>query len=153
MCYCVCHFFTRSAHTTLHLAVSRLSDLILLGGGAAMTQCSCVLTDCSPLLFQRSSIPNKHVYMCSETSCIVTGSYFCYDNPAALQDQMLKDLNLTEGKFMLFYSLYSWPNVVLCFFGGFLIDKLFGVRLGAIIFSGFVLVGQVCTGTKYELKL
>ncbi|KAK7090746.1 lysosomal dipeptide transporter MFSD1-like [Littorina saxatilis] len=71
------------------------------------------------------------------------GSYFCYDNPAALQDTMLKDLNLTEGKFMLFYSLYSWPNVVLCFFGGFLIDKLFGVRLGAIIFSVFVTIGQV----------
>ena len=77
-------------------------------------------------------------------NCFIAGSYFCYDNPAALQDQMLKDLNLTEGQFMLFYSLYSWPNVILCFFGGFLIDKLFGVRLGAIIFSGFVLVGQVC---------
>ncbi|XP_076435777.1 lysosomal dipeptide transporter MFSD1-like [Babylonia areolata] len=71
------------------------------------------------------------------------GSYFCYDNPAALQDMMLKDLSLSESQFMLFYSLYSWPNVILCFFGGFLIDKLFGVRLGAIIFSAFVTVGQV----------
>ena len=62
---------------------------------------------------------------------------------------MLKDLNLTEGQFMLLYSLYSWPNVILCFFGGFLIDKLFGVRLGAIIFSGFVLVGQVCVLINY----
>lgn len=71
------------------------------------------------------------------------GSYFCYDNPAALQDMMLRDLQLSESQFMLFYSLYSWPNVILCFFGGFLIDKLFGVRLGAIIFSAFVTVGQV----------
>lgn len=71
------------------------------------------------------------------------GSYFCYDNPAALQDAMLRDLKLTEGQFMLFYSLYSWPNVILCFFGGFLIDKLFGVRLGAIVFAVFVLLGQV----------
>lgn len=71
------------------------------------------------------------------------GSYFCYDNPAALQDSMLKDLDLTEGKFMLFYSLYSWPNVILCFFGGFLIDRVFGVRLGAIIFSILVTIGQV----------
>ncbi|KAK7483182.1 hypothetical protein BaRGS_00025586 [Batillaria attramentaria] len=71
------------------------------------------------------------------------GSYFCYDNPAALQDNMLRDLELTEGQFMLFYSLYSWPNVILCFFGGFLIDRMFGVRLGAIIFSIFVTIGQV----------
>lgn len=71
------------------------------------------------------------------------GSYFCYDNPAALQDSMLRDLKLSEGQFMLFYSLYSWPNVILCFFGGFLIDRTLGVRLGAITFSIFVTIGQV----------
>ena len=31
-------------------------------------------------------------------------------------------------KFMLLYAWYSWPNVVLCFFGGFLIDRVFGIR-------------------------
>ena len=94
--------------------------------------------------------PNNNKSVLNE-NCFIAGSYFCYDNPAALQDQMLKDLNLTEGQFMLFYSLYSWPNVILCFFGGFLIDKLFGVRLGAIIFSGFVLVGQVCVLINYYI--
>ncbi|XP_005106021.1 major facilitator superfamily domain-containing protein 1 [Aplysia californica] len=71
------------------------------------------------------------------------GSYFCYDNPAALQDTMIRDLDIDEGQFMAFYSFYSWPNVVLCMFGGYLIDRLFGVRLGSIIFSLFVTVGQV----------
>ncbi|CAL1527854.1 unnamed protein product [Lymnaea stagnalis] len=71
------------------------------------------------------------------------GSYFCYDNPAALQDTMIRDLDINESKFMAFYSFYSWPNVVLCMFGGYLIDRMFGVRLGAIIFSMFVTVGQV----------
>lgn len=34
-----------------------------------------------------------------------------------------------QGKdFMLLYSLYSWPNVFLCFLGGYLIDKVFGIR-------------------------
>ena len=73
----------------------------------------------------------------------VSGSYFCYDNPAALQDRMEQDLKLTTSQFMWFYSMYSWPNVILCFFGGFLIDRVFGVRLGAIIFSVFVVAGQV----------
>ncbi|XP_055868453.1 major facilitator superfamily domain-containing protein 1-like [Biomphalaria glabrata] len=71
------------------------------------------------------------------------GSYFCYDNPAALQDTMIRELDISEGQFMAFYSFYSWPNVVLCMFGGYLIDRLFGVRLGAIIFGLFVTVGQV----------
>ncbi|XP_049432255.1 major facilitator superfamily domain-containing protein 1 isoform X3 [Epinephelus fuscoguttatus] len=75
------------------------------------------------------------------------GSYFCYDNPAALQTQVLQDLNLNTAKFMQLYAWYSWPNVVLCFFGGFLIDRVFGIRLGTIIFSLFVCVGQVIFAT------
>ncbi|XP_028276324.1 lysosomal dipeptide transporter MFSD1 isoform X2 [Parambassis ranga] len=71
------------------------------------------------------------------------GSYFCFDNPAALQTQVIQDLNLNTAKFMQLYAWYSWPNVVLCFFGGFLIDRVFGIRLGTIIFSLFVCVGQV----------
>jgi hypothetical protein len=28
------------------------------------------------------------------------------------------------------YSVYSYPNTVLCFFGGFIIDRLTGLRMG-----------------------
>ena len=45
--------------------------------------------------------------------------------------------------YALLYSLYSWPNVVLSVFGGFLLDRVFGVRWGAIIFSIFVCAGQL----------
>ncbi|XP_075403085.1 lysosomal dipeptide transporter MFSD1 isoform X2 [Tenrec ecaudatus] len=71
------------------------------------------------------------------------GSYFCYDNPAALQTQIQRDMQVNTTKFMLLYAWYSWPNVVLCFFGGFLIDRVFGIRWGTIIFSCFVCIGQV----------
>ncbi|XP_014324962.2 major facilitator superfamily domain-containing protein 1 isoform X2 [Xiphophorus maculatus] len=71
------------------------------------------------------------------------GSYFCYDNPAALQTQVIQDMNLNTAQFMQLYAWYSWPNVVLCFLGGFLIDRVFGIRLGTIIFSLFVCIGQV----------
>ncbi|XP_060902759.1 major facilitator superfamily domain-containing protein 1 isoform X2 [Labrus mixtus] len=71
------------------------------------------------------------------------GSYFCYDNPASLQTQVIQDLNLNTAKFMQLYAWYSWPNVVLCFLGGFMIDRVFGIRLGTIIFSLFVCFGQV----------
>uniref|UniRef100_A0A8C1UVW2 Major facilitator superfamily domain containing 1 n=1 Tax=Cyprinus carpio TaxID=7962 RepID=A0A8C1UVW2_CYPCA len=67
------------------------------------------------------------------------GSYFCYDNPAALQTQVIQDMSLNTASFM---QLYSWPNVFLCFLFGFLLDRVFGIRLGTIIFSLFVLVGQ-----------
>ncbi|XP_060761816.1 major facilitator superfamily domain-containing protein 1 [Neoarius graeffei] len=71
------------------------------------------------------------------------GSYFCYDNPAALQKQVIQDMQLNTAKFMQLYAWYSWPNVVLCFVGGFLLDSVFGIRLGTVIFALFVCIGQV----------
>uniref|UniRef100_A0A4W5REY5 Lysosomal dipeptide transporter MFSD1 n=1 Tax=Hucho hucho TaxID=62062 RepID=A0A4W5REY5_9TELE len=53
------------------------------------------------------------------------GSYFCYDNPAALQTQVIQDMKLNTSMFMQLYAWYSWPNVVLCFLGGFLLDRYF----------------------------
>ena len=73
----------------------------------------------------------------------VSGSYFCYDNPAALQDRFMPDLNLTNTQYGLLYSIYSWPNVVLPFLGGYLVDRVLGLRRAAIIFSGFIMVGQI----------
>nr|XP_058158572.1 major facilitator superfamily domain-containing protein 1-like [Dasypus novemcinctus] len=70
-------------------------------------------------------------------------SYFCYDNPAALQTQVKRDMQVNTTKFMLLYAWYSWPNVVLCFFGGFLIGRVFGIGWDTIIFSCFVCIGQV----------
>ncbi|KAM7534093.1 hypothetical protein Aperf_G00000108956 [Anoplocephala perfoliata] len=70
------------------------------------------------------------------------GSYFCYDNPAALQEVFLTDLHLTVTQFMNLYAFYSWPNVVLSFVGGFFIDRVIGIRWGAILFACIIFVGQ-----------
>ncbi|XP_050425952.1 major facilitator superfamily domain-containing protein 1-like [Adelges cooleyi] len=76
--------------------------------------------------------------------CIIGfGSYFCYDNPGALQDNFLKDMNLTTSQFVYLYSWYAWPNVILCIVGGFLIDRVFGLRLGTIIYALLVVIGQI----------
>lgn len=71
------------------------------------------------------------------------GSYFCYVQTGALQLEYQRDLKISTSQFTVFNSLYSWPNIFLCFFGGFLIDKLLGHRLGAMLFSLFVFLGQV----------
>ncbi|KAJ2953687.1 hypothetical protein O0L34_g1304 [Tuta absoluta] len=71
------------------------------------------------------------------------GSYFCYDTPGALADNFKDDSHLNTSEFALLYSIYSWPNVILCFIGGYLIDRLFGVRLGTIIYMTIVMIGAV----------
>uniref|UniRef100_A0A8C4R5R2 Lysosomal dipeptide transporter MFSD1 n=1 Tax=Eptatretus burgeri TaxID=7764 RepID=A0A8C4R5R2_EPTBU len=85
-----------------------------------------------------------HRFLVLILMCLLSfGSYFCYDIPAALQTQIMQDMKVNSVKFMQLYAWYSWPNVILCFLGGFLIDRVFGIRLGTIIFSCFVVVGQV----------
>ncbi|XP_053625696.1 major facilitator superfamily domain-containing protein 1-like isoform X2 [Plodia interpunctella] len=71
------------------------------------------------------------------------GSYFCYDTPGALADNFKVDSHLNTSQFALLYSIYSWPNVILCFIGGYLIDRYFGVRLGTIIYMTIVLIGAI----------
>lgn len=81
------------------------------------------------------------------------GSYFCYDNPAALQTQVIQDMKLNTAQFMQLYAWYSWPNVLLCFLGGFMLDRVFGIRLGTIIFSLFVCLGQLIFAAGALLNL
>jgi hypothetical protein len=77
----------------------------------------CVSIACNPrkVFFRYFAL----IFMC----LLSFGSYFCYDNPAALQDHFKKDLKISTSTFTAFYSWYSWPNVVLCFLGGYLIDR------------------------------
>uniref|UniRef100_A0A1L8DE70 Lysosomal dipeptide transporter MFSD1 n=2 Tax=Nyssomyia neivai TaxID=330878 RepID=A0A1L8DE70_9DIPT len=81
------------------------------------------------------------------------GSYFCYDNPGALQDNFKSDLGMSTSQFVMLYSIYSWPNVILCFIGGFLLDRVFGIRFGTIIYMFILLVGQLIFAMGAVLNL
>lgn len=50
-------------------------------------------------------------------------------------------VDVTE--YSLLYAVYDWPNVILAFLGGFLIDRFWGVRIGTVIFLLLVCLGQV----------
>jgi MFS family permease len=79
--------------------------------------------------------------------CLLTfGPYFCYVIPSALEKQFEHDLSISTTQYTLFNSLYSWPNIILCFCGGILIDRVFGLKFGTIIFSCTVLLGQFLFG-------
>lgn len=84
----------------------------------------------------------KHIALVCICS-LTFGSYFCFDSPSALQDKFKRDLDISTATFTTFYSWYNWPNVILCFFSGVLIDNVFGVKLGTVIFSTLVLTGNV----------
>ncbi|XP_031842046.1 lysosomal dipeptide transporter MFSD1 isoform X2 [Nomia melanderi] len=60
---------------------------------------------------------------------------------------MKSDLSMSTSRFVLLYSIYSWPNMILCFIGGFLLDSVFGIRAGTIIYMGLALIGQLIFAT------
>ena len=75
--------------------------------------------------------------------CFITfGGEFSYVLPGALEKYFERDLGINTTQFTLFNSLYSWPSVVICIFGGILIDKVLGIRLGGIILSSFITLGN-----------
>lgn len=74
--------------------------------------------------------------------CPTIGNYFVFDLPGSIQEKLTNDMSISTAQYSLLYSWYSWPNVVLCFFGGYLTDKVFGIRWGAIIFCTIILIGQ-----------
>lgn len=51
-------------------------------------------------------------------------------------------MDITTYQFANLYAWYSWPNVILPIVGGYLMDSVFGTRLGATIFAGFIIAGK-----------
>lgn len=77
--------------------------------------------------------------------CFLTfGSYWVFDTPGAIQTQLEAWFgpSYTNADNSLLYSIYSWPNTVLALFGGFIVDRITGVRLGALIFCALIWAGQ-----------
>ena len=98
--------------------------------------------------------PNTFAYRISLLvfiGLLTLGSYFCYDQPGALPGPFTLYLaqNSTE-QFSLMYSIYSFPNIVLPFLGGWLIDYVLGERLGmsmcvTLVFAGNLMVVLAAT--------
>lgn len=77
------------------------------------------------------------------TCLAMTGVYYSMDIPAALH-QPLRDYlrpSFSPYNFNLLYTLYSVPNIILPFFGGYLVDRL-GAPFSAVLFAIFVFGGQ-----------
>lgn len=95
-------------------------------------------------------------WMILALACMVMfGNFFAYDLPASLNNPLQKYLGSEDESYQyqlnLFYSLYSLPNVILPFFGGWLVD-VFGTRRLMVILSSLVCIGQLLFSVGVSLK-
>lgn len=73
--------------------------------------------------------------------CYASG-YYIYDSIGVVQGNMQEYYGITSGQFGLLYSVYSLPNCIIPFFGGFLLDKL-GLRSGLFLCCVCVCLGPL----------
>lgn len=90
--------------------------------------------------------------------CLFTlGSYYCYDLPGAIQEQLTalfatKHIIYDTTNTLILYSIYSLPNCVLALFGGFIIDHITGIRYGCILFCSLVTIGNIIFATGVQIQ-
>ena len=86
-------------------------------------------------------------------SAVTLGSYYSYDLPGGLpsEAQLYIGHNTTAG-YGLLYSVYSYPNVILPFLGGWLIDHVFGLRVGTITTASLIVIGNALVAVGATLS-
>ena len=52
-------------------------------------------------------------------------------------------MQIDSAWFIVFNSVYSWPNVIIPIISGLILDRVSGIRVGAVIFSAIICVGQL----------
>jgi len=74
-------------------------------------------------------------------SFLVFGNDYCYDLPQALETPIQEKYKITEVEYNLLYSVYSLPNIVLPFVGGYILDY-FGIKVGILLYNVLIISGQ-----------
>ena len=83
---------------------------------------------------------------------ITYGSYFAYDSIGAIAPMIIEAMHIGREQIGMMYSFYSWPNVVMVFFGGFLIDRI-GTRRASLLFSSLVFLGALLVAVARSFPL
>ncbi|OQR97464.1 Major Facilitator Superfamily (MFS) [Achlya hypogyna] len=113
-------------------------------------------------MMEKSQLPMRWLVLVLSCTLMI-GNYYCFDNPAALKSQLQQHFSgelpadRFEFLFNMLYTLYSIPNIILPFFGGFLVDRL-GARLCLMMFATAITVGQIvfafgCSISQFNIML
>eukprot|EP01084_Bolivina_argentea_P262010 442978_1 len=74
--------------------------------------------------------------------CIAIYSFvYCYDNPFAIQNQLIDDYGLSMIQYNLLYSIYGYINMIAPFFAALIVDYI-GINSSTLIFQIFIVFGQ-----------
>eukprot|EP01084_Bolivina_argentea_P071413 129855_1 len=90
--------------------------------------------------------------------CICVYSFiYCYDNPFALQNQLMDEYNLSSVQYNFLYSIYGYVNAISPLLSGLLIDCI-GINTSSLLFYLLIVIGQGlwifgCVSYSYPLMV
>ena len=70
-------------------------------------------------------------------------TFYVYESPGSLEDKIINVLQVDTFTYDLLFSAVSWPNIVLCWIGGVVLDKCLGLRVGLVVVASVCTVGQL----------
>ncbi|KAL4462144.1 hypothetical protein ABPG72_010460 [Tetrahymena utriculariae] len=87
----------------------------------------------------------------------IVGVYYCFDQPVPIhdnvRDRFKEKLNVDDDQFEVYYNIlygcFSWPNIVLPFFSGFVADKI-GSRKVLLFLTSCALLGSAIFYIGYQ---
>ena len=106
---------------------------------------------------KKSSLRSRWLVL-GMTCIVMTGSYYAYDIPSALHQQLqdyMPPSSSYETNFNLLYTVYSIPNVILPLFGGNIVDRHGApyclTLFASVIFAGAVLLSIGVMNKQWEI--
>eukprot|EP01016_Furgasonia_blochmanni_P025007 TRINITY_DN26998_c0_g1_i1.p1 TRINITY_DN26998_c0_g1~~TRINITY_DN26998_c0_g1_i1.p1 ORF type:complete len:560 (-),score=183.62 TRINITY_DN26998_c0_g1_i1:466-2052(-) len=85
--------------------------------------------------------------------CIILfAQYFTFDIPMPMQAALQTEMGISDFEYSLLFTVPSLPNMILPFFGGFLVDA-FGLRASLYSFISILMIGQsIVTAACFSLN-
>lgn len=77
-------------------------------------------------------------------SLAMFGNYYVYDSISPLADLLKSQLNFSDKNIGLLNGIYSFPNIIMVFIGGIIIDRI-GTKKGSFLFSLLCMIGAGIT--------
>eukprot|EP01012_Entosiphon_sulcatum_P037961 TRINITY_DN4896_c0_g1_i2.p1 TRINITY_DN4896_c0_g1~~TRINITY_DN4896_c0_g1_i2.p1 ORF type:complete len:586 (-),score=68.17 TRINITY_DN4896_c0_g1_i2:192-1925(-) len=84
-------------------------------------------------------------------SALLWGRNYAYDSPAPVTKELSDHLSLSDFQFNLLYSVYSTPNVILPFLGGYWVDR-YGTSKTMTIFALLCVAGAFLVAVGVQSK-
>ena len=111
-------------------------------------------TDITPIRYNRGILSSCFSYACDPNcrpyryliaillSCVLGIISYCTEIPGGIQATTIRVMKLDNTQYNMIYTAFTWPDIVMSVLGSITVNRFLGVRVGFIVFTVLLLLGQ-----------